>query len=138
MKAHSFRSSKPKYKFTFRVSYFLLTIFLFIAEVLIALYAHDNFVRPYVGDFLVVILLYCGVRTFLKASPLPVAIGVLAFAFLIEMGQYYHFVSLIGLGNSTLARVVLGNSFATSDLLAYTLGIVLVIMVERKKGSLSF
>jgi hypothetical protein len=39
---------------TFRFSwkYLLLTLALLITEVLIALYMHDRFVRPYVGDFL--------------------------------------------------------------------------------------
>ena len=124
--------------FTFRASYFILTLVLFVTEVLIALYLHDNFIRPYVGDFLVVILLYCGVKTFLKASVLSVAISVLMFAFLIEISQYFHFISLIGLSNSTLAKVVLGNSFAWNDLLAYTFGIAAVILIESRKGSLSF
>lgn len=139
MKTRSFpRPSKFHHRFTFRASYFILALAFFFVEVLIALYIHDDFIRPYVGDFLVVILLYCSVRTVLKVSVLSVAIGVLIFSFLIEIGQYFHFVSLIGLGNSTLARVVLGDSFATSDLLAYALGIAVIIIIESRKQSLSF
>lgn len=33
----------------------MLTLLLFATEVLIALHVHDDCVRPYVGDFLVVI-----------------------------------------------------------------------------------
>ena len=48
---------------TFRKTYFILSILLFIIEVLIALFAHDEFIRPYVGDLLVVVLLYCLVKS---------------------------------------------------------------------------
>lgn len=65
--------------FTFSLRYFLLALLFFIIEVLIALYVKDNFVRPYVGDYLVVMLIYCAVRTFIKASPVKTALAVLLF-----------------------------------------------------------
>ena len=60
---------------TFNLKFFLLALLLFIVEVMIALFVHDNFVRPYVGDYLVVMLIYCAVRTFLNASPLNLFAG---------------------------------------------------------------
>jgi hypothetical protein len=117
--------------FIFRVRYFILTLVLLLVEVLIALYVHDDFVRPYVGDFLVVIFLYCLLRSFLKASVLPVVIGVLLFAFVVEILQYFHFIALIGLEDSMLTRVILGNSFSYSDLVAYSAGALVVIVGER-------
>jgi len=73
--------------FTFNKKYLILTIILFVIEVLIAVFVRDAFVRPYVGDYLVVILIYCAVRTVLKASVWKVAVGVLLFSFLIETLQ---------------------------------------------------
>jgi len=35
---------------------------LLLIEILIALFVHDEFIRPYVGDALVVIVLYCECR----------------------------------------------------------------------------
>lgn len=58
-------------------TYLILTIFLFVIEVLIALFVHDNFIRPYVGDVLVVILIYCFVKSFLDLPEFVLAIGVL-------------------------------------------------------------
>ena len=43
----------------FKRSYFLWTITLIFIEIVIALFVHDGIVRPYGGDFLVVILIYC-------------------------------------------------------------------------------
>ncbi len=120
---------------TFRVRYFIIAVLLFITEVLIALYVHDAFVRPYVGDFLVVMLLYCFVRSFVNASVLPVAIGVLLFAFAIETGQYFHLIFLLGWEQSALARAVIGTSFAWNDLLMYVLGTAFIIIVEKYRSS---
>ena len=38
---------------------------LFVVETLIALFVRDAFIRPYMGDVLVVILVYCFVRMFI-------------------------------------------------------------------------
>ena len=121
-------------RFTFRARYFIIALVLFITEVLIALYVHDEIIRPYIGDFLVVILLYCFVKSFVNIPVKPAAINVLLFSFLIETGQYFHLLSLLGLEHSNLAKVVLGNSFAWTDLLMYVLGIVVVMMIENHKS----
>ena len=45
--------------------YGLCCMVLFSIETLIALYVHDTVIRPYVGDMLVVVLVYCFVRILL-------------------------------------------------------------------------
>jgi DNA integrity scanning protein DisA with diadenylate cyclase activity len=119
----------------FNLKYFLLSLLLFITEIAIALYLHDEFIRPYVGDYLVVMLLYCMVRTIYQAPAIKVAIAVLIFSYLIEIGQYFHLVNLLGLQHNKLARVVIGTSFAWSDIIAYTLGILTVIILDKKGSS---
>jgi len=119
--------------FTYRRHYFIIAALLFLIEVLIAVYVNDRIIRPYVGDFIVVIFLYCLVRAFLNAAVLKVALGVLLFAYLVELLQYFDFIETIGLRSSKLANVVLGNHFEWIDIVAYTLGIVLVIMVEKSR-----
>jgi hypothetical protein len=112
--------------------YLLITLLLFLTEVLIALYAHDRIIRPYIGDLLVVILIYCFVKSFLNTPVWPTAIGVLIFSYTIEVLQYFDLVSLLGLHDSRIARIVIGTSFAWADLLAYTVGIVILLFFERK------
>jgi hypothetical protein len=113
--------------FQFNRNYFILTMLLFLTEIAIAMYVHDDFIRPYFGDFLAVILLYCFVISFIKFSVLVAASLVLIFSFGIEIAQYFNMVEKLGLQHSKIARVVLGNSFAWMDLLAYVLGILTVI-----------
>ena len=119
--------------FTYRRHYFIIAALLFLIEVLIAVYVNDRIIRPYVGNFIVVIFLYCLVRAFLNAAVLKVALGVLLFAYLVELLQYFDFIETIGLRSSKLANVVLGNHFEWIDIVAYTLGIVLVILVEKSR-----
>src|SRR3954467_13055417 len=85
---------------TFRKRYFILALFLLLIEVLIALFLHDGIIRPYIGDFLVVILIYCFIRSFISARVLPTAIGVLIFAYAIESLQYLDLIGRLGLRES--------------------------------------
>ena len=118
---------------TFNLRYFTATIILFITEVLIALYVHDSIIRPYIGDLLVVILIYCFVRSFFNFSARSTAIAVLLFSYATEVMQYFHVVTLLGLQHSRLARIVIGTSFSWEDLIAYTAGIIIVLIIETKK-----
>lgn len=115
----------------FNKSYFLLAMLLLLIEVLIGFYMHDAVIRPYGGDFLVVILLYCLVKNFVNTPVVLTACSVLIFAYSIEISQYFHLVRLLGLQHSKVANLLLGNFFSLTDLLAYTLGILLVIVVEK-------
>jgi Protein of unknown function (DUF2809) len=115
----------------FNKNYFGLAILIFIIEVLIALFAHDRFIRPYLGDVLVVILLYCFLKSFLKLSVLSAALGVLAVSFTIELLQFLHIVEKLHLEKSKIARTVLGTSFSWIDLLTYIFGIIVVLLVEK-------
>ena len=114
--------------------YLFLAVLLFMVEVMIAVFVHDQFVRPFGGDFLVVILLYCFVKGFWDAPVLKVAVGVLLFSYLIEVMQYFHIVKILGLEHSKIATIVIGNAFEWTDILAYTLGVLVVLWAERIWG----
>lgn len=116
--------------FTFRFNYFIIAIFLFLTEVAIALFVHDQLIRPYVGDLLVVILIYSFVKSFVNVQVPGTAISVLIFAWLVETLQYFNLVIHLGLANSKTANIILGNSFSWIDILAYTLGICIVLVIE--------
>lgn len=116
----------------FNLPYFIIALVLFVIELLIVKYANDQIIRPYFGDFLFVILIYCSIKSFFDTAYLKTAIGVLIFSFSLEILQYFNIVNLLGLGHSEFARTVIGTSFEWIDLIAYTLGIVFVIYMEYK------
>ncbi|ACU59045.1 ribosomal maturation YjgA family protein [Chitinophaga pinensis] len=117
--------------FRFSMPYLLLAILIFAVEVLIALYVHDDLIRPYFGDVLVVVLIYCFVRSFIQAPVVPVALGVLIFSYLVEMLQYFKVVKLLGLQHSRAANIIIGNYFTWADIICYTIGIGGTILAEK-------
>lgn len=119
----------------FNAYYFYWTLLLFITEVYIGVFVKDDFVRPYMGDFLVVILIYAFIRAFFKYAIMPTAIGVLLFSFLVEILQHFNIVDVLGLGSSSLARTVIGTAFSWKDFVAYSLGIVVVLAAEKFIGA---
>ncbi len=116
----------------FNKKYFALAVLLFAIEVIIAVFVHDQIIRPYIGDLLVVILLYCMVKSVFNVSVGKTAVFVLAFSFLIETLQYFHVVRLLGLQHSKLANIIIGNSFQWIDLAMYIMGIGVVLLVEKE------
>ena len=119
----------------FQRKYFLWKILLFTVEICIALFVHDHIVRPYVGDLLVVILLYCFVKSFIKISVWKAAIGVLIFAYVIEVLQALKLIYWLGLQHNKIAKTIIGISFQWLDLLAYTVGIAIVVTLEFNRKS---
>ncbi|MEN9908711.1 MAG: hypothetical protein RLZZ540_1860 [Bacteroidota bacterium] len=115
----------------FNKTYFAFTVLLFLVEIVIALFVHDQFIRPYFGDVLVVILIYCFLKSFLNLSVWTTAIIVFCFSFCVEFTQHLNVISKLGLQDSGIAKAILGNSFAWLDLFAYVTGIFCVIIIEK-------
>jgi hypothetical protein len=92
---------------------------------------HDQFIRPYGGDFLAVILLYCIIRTFFNIPQWQVAGFVLLFSYVIEWLQYMKLADRLRLRPHSISRVLLGDYFTWTDILTYTLGILTVLAIEK-------
>ena len=116
---------------TFNKNYFGLFVLLFCIEVLIALFVHDDFVRPYLGDFFVVILIYCFIKSFIRLTVLEAAVSVMLFAFTTEFLQFLNIVEVLHLEKNKIAKTVLGTSFSWMDMLMYVIGIAIVLLVEK-------
>lgn len=110
---------------------FVAFLVLFLTEVCIALFVDDAIIRPYGGDFLVVIMIYCFLKSFIKTKVNYLLLFVLVFAYTIEIGQYFDMVHLLGLENNKLMRIVLGTSFSWGDMIAYTLGVMTCYLFEK-------
>ena len=117
--------------FTFNLKYLLLTVFIFAIELAIALFVKDTIIRPFVGDVLVVVLIYCFLSIFLNFSHWKVAVGVLIFAYCIEILQYFDYVKLLGLENNRILSIAMGRTFEWTDFLAYFTGFLLIILGEK-------
>ena len=117
---------------------------LFLTEVGIALFVHDTFIRPYVGDALVTVLLCCLFRAVIPEGVPALPVYVFAFAALVEIAQYFDVVKLLGLENSTIISTVVGRTFSWADVICYAVGCAAFWLAEkavctflRKKNSSS-
>ena len=121
-----------------RIGYAVVAFAILIAEVLIALYVRDAFVRPYGGDILVTLLICCILRVvWPQRYRLPIAGGVLAFAVLVEVGQYFGLVYLLGLGHIEFFRILIGTGFSWWDMLCYAVGCILFVAVDSAVSRLT-
>ena len=118
-------SAKP------RVIYALLFCLLLVIEILIALFVRDRWLRPYGGDILVTVLICAAVRILFPTGVRFLPLWVFLFAAAVEIGQYFDFVTLLGLGNIAFFRILLGSTFSVADLLCYAAGCVLFWAGEK-------
>lgn len=114
-----------------RMGYGLAALLLFVIEVLIALFIRDRFIRPYGGDILVTLLICCVIRVILpRGYRLPIGGGVLLFAVLVEVGQYFGLVYRLGLGHIEFFRILIGTGFSWWDMVCYAAGCILFVAVD--------
>jgi len=117
-------------KIGFSKKYASLSIGLLVVEILIAAFIHDSIIRPFVGDMLVVILIFTICRTVLRVNHFRLALCVLIFSFAVEISQYLDLISILGLQDFELAKIIIGTTFDVRDLLAYSSGILLICIFE--------
>ena len=115
-----------------RRSYLLLFFSLLLLEVFIALAIHDRFIRPYGGDVLATVLLCAFGRIFFPDKCRLLPLWVFLFAVLVEVGQYFDFVSLLGLSGSRFFSILLGSTFSLADVICYGAGCIIFFFLDKK------
>ena len=115
----------------FNRNYFALTVILFVIEICIAIFVNDAFVRPFLGDVIVVWFVYYFIRSFIIIKPIYIAIFTLLFSFAVEIGQYFKLIEILGLQENKWARIVIGTSFSWWDLLCYVVGFLLLFLMDK-------
>ncbi len=118
-------------KLQFNTYYFIGFIVLLALEAVIAIFLKDGFIRHTLGDYLVVILLYCFFRSFISGNSVLIALGVLFISYGIEFLQLTHLLTVLHLQDHNIARIVLGSTFSIGDLVAYTFGFFTILIFEH-------
>lgn len=114
-----------------RIQYGAIFCGLLIVEVCIALFVHDSFVRPYVGDILVTLLLCCFCRVLVPNKLRLLPLFVFLFAACVEIGQHFDLVALLDLADNRFLSIALGRTFSWLDLLCYTVGCVAAFFLDQ-------
>lgn len=119
-----------------RLTYIIIFILLFAVEVAIAVLVHDDFVRPFIGDILVVMLVCAFLRIIFPERSKIIPVFATLFAVIIEILQYFDFVKLLGLENNVILSTALGRTFDIRDIICYIVGGAIFftaeILIRRK------
>ena len=113
--------------------YLIAFILVLVIEIIIAVFINDNFIRPYVGDILVVVLIYCFIKSFVANELKLLPLYIFIFALLVEIGQYFDLAKLLGLYDYTIARIIIGNTFDLMDIACYLVGSIGLYLFEVAK-----
>ena len=110
--------------------YAVIAIVLLVVEVLIALFVTDGFARGYLGDVLVVALVYAALLAVTRLGVTGALATTLGVALLVEVGQALGVLRALGLEDNRLAAIVFGGVFDVLDFAAYLAGGALVMIAE--------
>ena len=123
------KNNAVKINFKFYYKSFLIAIFIFVVEVLIATELKNIFfVRAYLGDVFVVMLMYYFIKAFFDFNPTKLIVGIFIFSCLIEFAQYFHFGELLGFKDTRIVMIMHGNSFSWIDILCYFAGCAVIFL----------
>lgn len=116
-----------------RIGYAAGFLFLLFIEIIIALYLHDAFIRPYGGDILVVALLYSFIRIFKPNGIKWLPLYVFLFAVTVEFLQYFRLAHILGIGKHTIPGIILGSVYDIKDIICYAVGCMAIALIEKIK-----
>ena len=122
---------------TFNLKYFLTSIILLLILIAIAAFVNDRFIRPFIGDALVVVWMYVFLKAFVEMHYFKLANCVLFFSYTIEIAQFFKLVQILGLEDIAIARIIIGSTFDWLDFVAYTIGWIVVLLIEKYRLSKS-
>ncbi len=111
--------------------YVIASTVLFLLEIAIAFFNFTPFIRGFLGDVLVILLLYSFLKIFIKNNCIKIATSVLAFAYFVELLQFFKLAEILNIQSKVLL-IILGSVFDPMDLLAYFIGFQLILLFEKK------
>ena len=112
-----------------RLPYIAGFLLLLGVEICIGMFYFSKFIRAYMGDVIVVWVIYCLFRSFVprKFNSCAVAVGILVFSFAVEFLQKNHIADVLGVKNELL-RIIIGTSYAPEDLWCYAAGTAVMLL----------
>ncbi len=111
-----------------RIKYFALIVIIIILGLLSREFA---IIPLWIGDVLWATMIFFIIRSFYIRSPVKkIAVISLVFCYAIEFSQLYKAPWIGNLRRTLFGRLVLGDTFLWGDLLSYTIGIAVGILVD--------
>jgi hypothetical protein len=113
-----------------RITYF---VFIIVTIIVGLLSRHYAFIPAFIGDILWALMVYFIMRfIFVDKSYLFTIVASEGFCYVIEFSQLYKAPWIDELRLTLFGRLVLGSTFLWSDLLCYTAGIALGVLIDKQ------
>lgn len=125
----SFQYEKMRHSLRARLFFLLVAIVILAIEIFIAVFVKGGFVRHYLGDVLVTVMLYAFGRAVFKIAPKILAFEIFIFSLFIEILQYFKMLEILDIHN-LIIRIVFGGTFDVSDIVCYALGCLLAYLTD--------
>ncbi|WP_394335357.1 ribosomal maturation YjgA family protein [Lutibacter agarilyticus] len=90
------------------------------------------------GDYLVVLMLYYFFRSFMNLKPIYIALLTLCIAYTVEFLQLINVIEILNLEQHTITKIILGTTFSMHDIIAYTLGFLTIVLIEKINTFVAF
>ena len=123
-----------------RIYYLILSAVLLGVEIYIGACTH-GWVRNSLGDILVIPLIYCLTRIFVKWLPRTMPLVMCGVGFAAEIAQYFKLYEMLGFEKGSLGAIILGTGFSWNDMLCYIAGMILIYLgmlirsfLQNRKG----
>jgi len=123
------------FKSSSRNSRFIYALLIIIVIVLGILSRKVEQIPLITGDILYAVMMFLIIRFLaIRINYRSVAVLSLTICYCIELSQLYNADWINEIRNTTLGALVLGHGFLWSDLMAYTLGTVICLLVFLRKN----
>ena len=113
-----------------RIKYLIIFIFIFMVEVFIGAYSHSGIIRNYVGDILVIPVMYFFIRIIYPKRMRKLPYILFLFAVIVEILQYMKINNILGIEGSSLLGILLGSTGDIKDILCYFIGTIIIIIID--------
>ncbi|MBC2857085.1 DUF2809 domain-containing protein [Cetobacterium sp. 2A] len=117
---------------------FIVFLVIFMVELYIGLYVKDQYIRPYLGDILIIPLIYTFLNIFFKNNYRELILKIVIFAVCVELFQYFKMLNFLRITNKIL-QIVIGTTYDLNDIFCYVIGgfltyLVIIIIKTRQKS----
>lgn len=113
-----------------RIKYLIIFIIIFMVEVFIGAYSHSGIIRNYVGDILVIPVMYFFIRIIYPKRIRKLPYILFLFAVIVEILQYMKINNILGIEGSSLLGILLGSTGDIKDILCYFIGTIIIIIID--------
>ncbi|MDO4925230.1 MAG: DUF2809 domain-containing protein [Turicibacter sp.] len=119
---------------TKRILYFIITSLVMLMGLLSRkfMFIFPKNIAPFIGDMFWAMMVYFGFRFLLPKLSLLKSFNIaLIFSFGIEISQLYQSNWINSIRKTTIGGLVLGHGFLWMDLISYTIGIIIAVIIDK-------